>query len=135
MFEIFFSVSTSAVENTEYFSLPEFPESRSSSSEYQSDTNDVNQDSGTYSLPSSQGNSPPRRATFGYQKYPAPLPPKMDRKALVIYDYSKKSASELSLEKSQVVQVIEAKPGSDWWRVKDNLGQMGYYPAHYLRIL
>ena len=37
------------VENTEYFSLPDFPESRSSSSEYQSDSNiDVNQDSGNY---------------------------------------------------------------------------------------
>merc|ERR1712141_131027 len=41
-----------AVENTEYFSLPDYPENRSSSSDYQSDNNnDLNPDSGMYSLP------------------------------------------------------------------------------------
>ena len=61
------------VENTEYFSLPDFPESRTSSSEYHSDTNiEMNQDSGNYSLPpsssnASHGNSPPRKV-IGYGK-------------------------------------------------------------------
>jgi len=146
------------VENTEYFSLPDYPENRSgstpSSSEYHSDNNnDVNQDSGgSYSLPtsgsnSSQGTSPPRKNSYGYYKSPAPLPPKTVnnnknedinfgyRKALVIYDYNKKTTTEMSLEKSQVVSVLDAKPGAEWWRVKDELGRIGYYPSHYLRMV
>ena len=129
------------MENTEYFSLPDFPESRSSSSEYQSDSNiDVNQDSGNYSLPpsssnSSHGTSPPRKISYG--KNPAPLPPKMSppNKALVIYDYNKKTPTEVSLEKSQVVQILDSKPGAEWWRVKDDFGRIGYYPSHYLRMI
>ena len=68
------------MENTEYFSLPDYPENRSSSSDYQSDNNnDLNPDSGMYSLPasssnSSHGTSPPRRGN--YHKNPAPLPPR-----------------------------------------------------------
>ena len=144
------------VENTEYFSLPDFPENQSgstpSSSEYHSDNNnDINQDSGSYSLPvsssnSSHGTSPPRKISYGYYKSPAPLPPKANtnkneeinytyRKALVIYDYNKKTATEMSLEKSQVVSVLDAKPGAEWWRVKDELGRIGYYPSHYLRMV
>ena len=112
----------STVENTEYFSLPDYAENRSgstpSSSEYQSDNNnDINQDSGSFSLPpsssnSSHGTSPPRKVSYGYYKNPAPLPPsslqmknKNERRALVIYDYNRKSSTEMSLEKSQVVDV------------------------------
>ena len=57
------------------------------------------------------------------------------RKALVIYDYNKKTTTEMSLEKSQVVSVLDAKPGAEWWRVKDELGRIGYYPSHYLRMV
>ena len=83
----------------------------------------------------------------GYYKSPAPLPPKSTngnqneditfnyRKALVIYDYNKKTTTEMSLEKSQVVSVLDAKPGAEWWRVKDELGRIGYYPSHYLRMV
>lgn len=131
------------MENTEYFSLPDFAENRSTSnsSEYHSDNNNEHQDSGSYSLPSnsSHGTSPPRKITYyGYHKSPAPLPPKSEdsaRKALVIYDYSKKSSTEVSLEKRQVVHVLDAKPGAEWWRVKDELGRIGYYPSHYLRMV
>jgi len=146
------------VENTEYFSLPDYNEPRSgstpSSSEYHSDNNNdnINQDSGSYSLPnsgssSSHGTSPPRKICYGYYKSPAPLPPKSTngnqneditfnyRKALVIYDYNKKTTTEMSLEKSQVVSVLDAKPGAEWWRVKDELGRIGYYPSHYLRMV
>ena len=76
----FFIGPAGAVENTEYFSLPDYPENRSSSSDYQSDNNnDLNPDSGMYSLPasssnSSHGTSPPRRGN--YHKNPAPLPPR-----------------------------------------------------------
>jgi len=138
-----------AVENTEYFSLPDYPENRSSSSDYQSDNNnDLNPDSGMYSLPasssnSSHGTSPPRRGN--YHKNPAPLPPRQInssdemsgqlQKALVIYDYHKKTTTEISLEKSQVVNILDAKPGAEWWRIKDQIGRIGYYPAHYLRII
>ena len=153
------------MENTEYFSLPDFPENRSSgstsnnsSSEYHSDNNNEpnNQDSGSYSLPptnSSHANlatSPTQRKVYyGYHKSPAPLPPKNKnllvedsaavaralRKALVIYDYNKKSSTEVSLEKSQIVNILDAKPGAEWWRVKDELGRIGYYPSHYLRMI
>ena len=41
----------------------------------------------------------------------------------------------MSLEKSQVVSVLDAKPGAEWWRVKDELGRIGYYPSHYLRMV
>ena len=41
----------------------------------------------------------------------------------------------MSLEKSQVVSVLDAKPGAEWWRVKDELGRIGYYPSHYLRVV
>ena len=139
-FSYFFQGLANTVENTEYFSLPDFPESRSSSSEYQSDSNiDVNQDSGNYSLPpsssnSSHGTSPPRKISYG--KNPAPLPPKLSpNKALVIYDYNKKTPTEVSLEKSQVVQILDSKPGAEWWRVKDDFGRIGYYPSHYLRMI
>jgi hypothetical protein len=87
-------------------------------------------------------NSPPRRSNFGFQKSPAPLPPRHtlesrnnNCKAVVIYDYAKKSITEVSLEKSQIVDVLEAKTGSEWWRVQDDLGRAGYYPAHYLRMV
>ena len=148
----FFIGPAGAVENTEYFSLPDYPENRSSSSDYQSDNNnDLNPDSGMYSLPasssnSSHGTSPPRRGN--YHKNPAPLPPKsihsissgddswgIFKKALVIYDYHKKTTTEVSLEKSQVVNILDAKPGAEWWRVKDDMGRIGYYPAHYLRMI
>ena len=147
----FLTTGTNTVENTEYFSLPDFPDSTNrsgstpSSSEYHSDTcnNEYAHDSGHYSFPpsssnSSHGPSPPRKISYGYHKNPAPLPPKNsneERKALVIYDYNKKSTSEVSLEKSQVVNVLEAKPGAEWWRVKDDVGRIGYYPSHYLRLV
>ena len=146
----YFSGPAGAVENTEYFSLPDYPENRSSSSDYQSDTNDLHPDSGMYSLPasssnSSHGTSPPRRAGT-YHKSPAPLPPRSInsssdessiplKRALVIYNYHKKTTTEVSLEKSQVVNILDAKPGAEWWRVKDEIGRIGYYPAHYLRII
>ena len=95
---------------------------------------------------SSHGASPPRRGN--YHKNPAPLPPKsihsissgddswgIFKKALVIYDYHKKTTTEVSLEKSQVVNILDAKPGAEWWRVKDDMGRIGYYPAHYLRMI
>ena len=57
------------------------------------------------------------------------------RKALVIYDYNKKSTTEVTLAKSQVVNILDAKAGAEWWRVQDELGRIGYYPSHYLRIV
>ena len=133
------------VENTEYFSLPDYNSdnhrsgSTPSSSDYHSDTNDHQGGGGGSGggTSSTSSSSPPRRVNYGYQKSPAPLPPTMfsPRKALVVYDYTKKTSTEVSLEKSQVVSVIDAKPGSDWWRVQDDLGRSGYYPAHYLRMV
>lgn len=161
------------MENTEYFSLPDFscsePRSGSNnSSEYHSDSNNEmnNQDSsGSYSLPSasasnsSHGTSPPRKVNYGpyHHKSPAPLPPKTPsvapvtttavtanknldsnegfRKALVIYEYGKKTPTEVSLQKSQVVHILDAKPGAEWWRVQDEIGRVGYYPSHYLRMV
>ena len=32
-------------------------------------------------------------------------------------------------------QIQDAKPGAEWWRVKDELGRIGYYPSHYLRMV
>ena len=143
-FLVFFS---GTVENTEYFSLPDYnsdsgtnvginvrsestPSSNSES--YHSDTNETSNSNST--------SSPPRRVSYGYHKSPAPPPPipianSGFRRALVIYDYNKKTPTEVSLEKSQVVNVLDANPGSEWWRVQDDLGRNGYFPAHYLRMV
>lgn len=146
------------VENTEYFSLPDTEDNGSrtpSSSDYHSDlsTGPGDQhggcDSGIFSLPNTS--SPPRKSL--YEKSPAPPPPfssslaarsvigrtsglgcRMPRKALVVYGYSKKTTTEVTLDKSQVVTILDAKPGSEWWKVQDEFGRAGYYPSHYLRI-
>ena len=84
-------------------------------------------DSGTYSSfhsTSSSGSTPPRKGF--YDKAPAPPPPpgitvsNNRPKAIVVFDYVRKAnSSEMSLDRSQIVTVMESKPGSDWWRVMD----------------
>ena len=75
-----------------------------------------------------------------YDKAPAPPPPGVATsgapKAIVVFDYVKKASSnQVSLDRNQIVSVIEAKPGSDWWKVQDGIGRRGHYPAHYLKMI
>jgi hypothetical protein len=55
--------------------------------------------------------------------------------AVVLYDYKRSTPTEISLGKSQVVVILDSKPGSEWWRVRDDMGREGYYPAHFLKII
>ena len=137
------------MDNNEYFSLNGFNDDSSGSrgtppsSEYHSD-GPVIGDSGTYSsfhstssFSSTASNS---RKGF-YDKAPAPPPPGVTAsnnqpKAIVVFDYVKKANSkEVTLDKSQIVTVLESKPGSDWWRVQDSIGRKGFYPSHYLKMI
>ena len=55
--------------------------------------------------------------------------------AVVLIDYKKSTTTEISLAKSQVVQILDSKPGSEWWRVRDDSGREGYYPSNFLKLI
>jgi hypothetical protein len=112
-------------------------------------------DSGIYSLASPQNRipsrqpSPVRRTTVNNRnnvsRFPIPSPSRagIDKSwnrnladhAVVLYDHKKSTPTEMSLVKSQVVQVLDSKPGTDWWRVRDDTGRDGYYPANFLKLI
>ena len=55
--------------------------------------------------------------------------------AVALYDFKRTTPTEISIGKNQVVQILDSKPGSEWWRVRDDTGHEGYCPAHYLKII
>merc|ERR1719334_872704 len=113
------SISITSVENTEYYTLPE------PSSDYNSDqSGDLSYDSSPPSKPSYDfsltSSSNGRRNNFSYHS----VPPR--RRAIVLCEYWRKSISEISLSKNNVVSVIEGSPSSEWWRVETDSGHQGF---------
>jgi len=55
------------------------------------------------------------------------------RKAVVLCEYNRKGASEISLSKNSVVSVLEGHQSSEWWKVETDQGTQGFYPSNFLR--
>lgn len=51
--------------------------------------------------------------------------------AKAIFAYSTQNEGEISVERGDIVQVLE-KPDPQWWRVQTSAGATGMLPATYL---
>eukprot|EP00090_Calanus_glacialis_P014141 TRINITY_DN2281_c0_g1_i1.p1 TRINITY_DN2281_c0_g1~~TRINITY_DN2281_c0_g1_i1.p1 ORF type:complete len:554 (-),score=87.29 TRINITY_DN2281_c0_g1_i1:284-1945(-) len=122
------SIPITSVENTEYYTLPDHLVG-TPSSDYNSDQ----------SAEFSYDSSPPAKQSFdfpisnGRRNYSYPITTPHRRRAVVLCEYRRKSISEISLSKNNVVGVLEGSHNSEWWRVETETGIQGFYPANFLR--
>eukprot|EP00092_Neocalanus_flemingeri_P015398 GFUD01016662.1.p1 GENE.GFUD01016662.1~~GFUD01016662.1.p1 ORF type:complete len:289 (-),score=45.28 GFUD01016662.1:143-895(-) len=122
------SIPITSVENTEYYTLPDNLVG-TPSSDYNSDQ----------SAEFSYDSSPPAKHSFdfpitnGRGNYSHPITTPHRRRAIVLCEYRRKSISEISLSKNNVVNVLEGAHNSEWWRVETEQGIQGFYPANFLR--
>jgi len=122
------SIPITSVENTEYYTLPDHLIG-TPSSDYNSDQ----------SAEFSYDSSPPAKPSIdiissgGRRNYSYPTTTPSRRRAIVLCEYRRKSISEISLSKNNVVNVLEGSFNSEWWRVETEQGSQGFYPANFLR--
>lgn len=49
---------------------------------------------------------------------------------LVQYDYTATNSKEITVKKGDLVDVTDAPPKKQWWRVKSENGQEGFIPVY-----
>jgi len=58
------------------------------------------------------------------------------RRARVLCEYKQKSNTEVSLQRNELVWVVEGEEGEEWWFVRsEQAARGGYFPAHFLRVI
>ncbi|XP_003461359.1 epidermal growth factor receptor kinase substrate 8-like protein 2 isoform X2 [Cavia porcellus] len=61
----------------------------------------------------------------GYQPMPATA-----KYVKILYDFTARNANELSVQKDEVLEVLE--DGRQWWKLRNRSGQAGYVPCNIL---
>ncbi|XP_049748910.1 epidermal growth factor receptor kinase substrate 8-like protein 2 isoform X1 [Elephas maximus indicus] len=71
---------------------------------------------------------PPAGSPHAHRRYD-PLPT-MGKYVKILYDFTARNASELSVLKDEVLEVLE--DGRQWWKLRNRSGQGGYVPCNIL---
>nr|XP_055033372.1 rho guanine nucleotide exchange factor 37 isoform X1 [Misgurnus anguillicaudatus] len=80
----------------------------------------------------------PRRHSYTHGAQPFSIPPTSPCfQVYAVYDFTARSAHELSLRGGELVRVVEPhdKRGNKEWSLVEARGQRGYVPSNYLNIL
>ncbi|XP_058382083.1 epidermal growth factor receptor kinase substrate 8-like protein 2 isoform X1 [Diceros bicornis minor] len=75
--------------------------------------------------PTSLGDVSPPHSHRGYAPAPA-----MAKYVRVLYDFTARNATELSVLKDEVLEVLD--DGHQWWKLRNRSGQAGYVPCNIL---
>ncbi|XP_004441104.1 PREDICTED: epidermal growth factor receptor kinase substrate 8-like protein 2 [Ceratotherium simum simum] len=75
--------------------------------------------------PTSPGDVSPPHSHRGYAPAPA-----MAKYVRVLYDFTARNATELSVLKDEVLEVLD--DGHQWWKLRNRSGQAGYVPCNIL---
>ena len=58
------------------------------------------------------------------------------KKDVVHVKYTVNSLSlQISLDRNELVWVVEGREAAEWWRVQTEAGLQGYFPASFLRVM
>ncbi|KAG8563947.1 hypothetical protein GDO81_016265 [Engystomops pustulosus] len=65
--------------------------------------------------------------------YDAPVPAQPQKCAKIRYDFTARNATELSVLKDEVLEILE--DNKQWWKLRNRIGQEGYVPYNILDVV
>ncbi|KAM3918803.1 epidermal growth factor receptor kinase substrate 8-like protein 2 isoform 2-T2 [Leptodactylus fuscus] len=65
--------------------------------------------------------------------YDAPVPAQPQKCAKIRYDFTARNATELSVLKDEVLEILE--DNKQWWKLRNRIGQEGYVPYNILDVI